>query len=102
MQGFDNGEASIHAPANPQGEPYAKMERKLLEFLQTFRIGDSFYYRYLSFLTQTRSSQQLINRVLVKQYYIDVLLSHLFVFDEELANTLQSRPSEILPLVPSS
>lgn len=37
--------------------------------------------------------------VLLKEYALDVELGHLSLFSEELGNSVQERPGDVLPLV---
>ncbi|KAJ3195785.1 minichromosome maintenance protein 5 [Irineochytrium annulatum] len=61
--------------------------QKLANFVSSFRLDNVFIYR-----------DQLQQNLLVKCYFLEVDLSHLTSFDEELANQLKERPSKMLPL----
>ncbi|KAJ3269265.1 minichromosome maintenance protein 5 [Terramyces sp. JEL0728] len=63
------------------------IEQKFLDFLRDFRLDSVFPYR-----------DQLQHNIIQKTYFLEVDMSHLIVYDEELANQLKSKPKEFLPL----
>ncbi|KAI8338730.1 MCM2/3/5 family-domain-containing protein [Chlamydoabsidia padenii] len=67
----------------------SRSELKLLylEFIQNFRIGNSYVYR-----------DQLQEHLMLKQYYIQVDMGHLINYNAKLANKLTNSPAEHLPL----
>ncbi|KAL1920772.1 uncharacterized protein VTP21DRAFT_11407 [Calcarisporiella thermophila] len=87
--GWDKGHlyhTSVLAPQIDQSSNYETQE-KLHEFIQNFRIDNSFLYR-----------DQLRQNLMAKQYFLEVDLKHLSAFNEDLAQMLNDRPAEILPL----
>lgn len=50
-------------------------------------------------ISTTRSSDKLRANILLKQYYLEVDLQHVGLYNEELAHAIQDQPGEIMPLV---
>jgi DNA replication licensing factor MCM5 len=42
---------------------------------------------------------QIRENVLVKQYYCDIDIAHVIVYNDELAQNLTQNPAEVIPLV---
>ncbi|KLO20460.1 MCM-domain-containing protein [Schizopora paradoxa] len=91
MSGFDANRVysvTVHDAPEPQGiEQPSEVERMLFEFLLQYRIGGEFIYR-----------DKLRANLLLRQYYLEVELQHVGLFNEELAHGIQDRPGEIMPL----
>ncbi|KAI8083069.1 MCM2/3/5 family-domain-containing protein [Halteromyces radiatus] len=87
--GWDRGQ--IYSTSVLPGEEHINSRSELkslyLEFIQNFRLGNSFIYR-----------DQLQEHLMVKQYYIQVDMSHLINYNADLANKLSNSPAEHLPL----
>eukprot|EP01087_Luapelamoeba_hula_P011252 TRINITY_DN3032_c0_g2_i1.p1 TRINITY_DN3032_c0_g2~~TRINITY_DN3032_c0_g2_i1.p1 ORF type:complete len:676 (+),score=69.50 TRINITY_DN3032_c0_g2_i1:885-2912(+) len=60
---------------------------KFKDFIVEFRQENTFIYR-----------NQLLRRVNVRQYFLEVQLEHLAAFDESLYDALRSRPEHYIPL----
>ncbi|KAH8120608.1 MCM-domain-containing protein [Phellopilus nigrolimitatus] len=90
MSGFDANRVfsvAVHdAPPSQSLEQPAEVERMLLEFLLQYRVGGEFIYR-----------DKLRANLLLKQYYLEVDLQHVGLYNEELAHALQEQPGEIIP-----
>lgn len=85
------------------------------EFIRTFRVNNVFPYRcaavpcrrrpdaYTQALTCVRvcdvDSEQLVSRWNKHEHYIEVDLTHLQSFDEDLQDMLQLHPADLLPMV---
>lgn len=79
---------SVLAPDREDGEgSRGEIQQRLRNFVLEFRLGNSFVYR-----------DQLKANVLREQYYLDVDISHIISYDEELAHHLTTEPAEIIPL----
>ncbi|KAH7883799.1 MCM-domain-containing protein [Phlebopus sp. FC_14] len=91
MSGFDANHiftVSVHdPPAEVSVDTPSQTEKLLLEFLLQYRVGGEFIYR-----------DKLRANLLLKQYYLEVDLRHLGLYNDELAHTIQDRPAEVLPL----
>lgn len=61
---------------------------QFLTFLTSFRIGESFVYR-----------DRLRANLLRKEYTLELEMTDLIGYDEELAAKLRSEPSDVIPLV---
>ncbi|ORZ25479.1 MCM2/3/5 family-domain-containing protein [Absidia repens] len=87
--GWDRGQ--IYSTSVLPGEEHVNSRSELkslyLEFIQNFRLGNSFVYR-----------DQLHEHLLLKQYYLQVDMSHLINYNADLANKLTNSPAEHLPL----
>ncbi|EJD04350.1 MCM-domain-containing protein [Fomitiporia mediterranea MF3/22] len=90
MSGFDANRifnVSVHDAPPPQDiDRPAEVERMLLDFLLEYRVGGEFIYR-----------DNLRTNLLLKQYFLEVDLQHVGLFNEELAHAIQERPSEVMP-----
>ncbi|KAL5535173.1 MCM5 [Sanghuangporus sanghuang] len=90
MSGFDADRIysiAVHdAPPPRDIERPAEVERMLLDFLLEYRVGGEFIYR-----------DKLRANLLLKQYYLEVDLQHVALYNEELAHAIQETPSEIMP-----
>ncbi|TDL28779.1 ATP dependent DNA helicase [Rickenella mellea] len=91
MSGFDGNRVysvTVNDAPMPLGiEQPAEAERLLFEFMMQYRVGGEFIYR-----------DKLRANVLLKQFYLEVDLQHIGLFNEELAHTIQDQPGEIMPL----
>ncbi|KAI8070893.1 MCM2/3/5 family-domain-containing protein [Gongronella butleri] len=87
--GWDRGQiySTSVLPAEASVSSRSETRALYLEFIQTFRLGNSFVYR-----------DQLQEHLMSKQYYLQVDMSHLISFSEDLANKLANSPAEHLPL----
>ncbi|KAI8977175.1 MCM2/3/5 family-domain-containing protein [Mycotypha africana] len=87
--GWDQGRitATSVLPGEEQKQSPSEISKFFYEFLQNFRINNSFVYR-----------DQLANNVRMKEYYVEVDLSHLISWDNALADELMNKPAEFLPL----
>lgn len=97
---------SVLPPDEEGDDTRQKVLSQLMQFILQFRLDSVFIYRSV-FLNAdgiwlTRSSDQIRENVLLKQYYCDVNVGHLISFDEELAHRLVTEPTEIIPLVSAS
>ncbi|PAV21848.1 MCM-domain-containing [Pyrrhoderma noxium] len=90
MSGFDANRiysiAAHDAPPSNDFEKPGDVEKMLLEFLLQYRIGGEFIYR-----------DKLRANLLLKQYYLEVDLQHVVLYNEEMAHAIQERPGEIMP-----
>lgn len=88
--GWDRGQ--IYSTSVLPGEEHPNSHAEIIghfqEFVQNFRIESSFVYR-----------EQLKDRLLQKQHFIEVDAAHLITFNRSLADDLFAKPSELLPLV---
>ncbi|CDH61414.1 dna replication licensing factor mcm5 [Lichtheimia corymbifera JMRC:FSU:9682] len=87
--GWDRGQiySTSVLPGEDKVNSHAELTAMFQEFIQNFRIDNSFVYR-----------DQLSEHLLLKQYYIEVDTSHLISFNTDLANRLAAEPAELLPL----
>lgn len=93
MSGFDTGRlysaqvlagsASSRAPDAP-----AQTEANLFDFVQRFRHGNDYIYR-----------DRLRANLLAKQNVLDVAVEHIALWNQQLAQQLNDRPGDVLPLV---
>ncbi|SAM02635.1 hypothetical protein [Absidia glauca] len=87
--GWDRGQ--IYSTSVLPGERHINSRSELkshyLEFIQNFRLGNSYVYR-----------DQLQEHLMLKQYYLQVDMSHLINYNASLANNLTNSPAEHLPL----
>ncbi|CAO3617003.1 unnamed protein product [Cunninghamella echinulata] len=87
--GWDRGQISSTSVLPGEDHVNSRSELKCLyfEFIQNFRLGNSYIYR-----------DQLQEHLMLKQYYIEVDMSHLINSNANLANKLTNSPAEHLPL----
>ncbi|KAJ7596619.1 MCM-domain-containing protein [Mycena floridula] len=95
MSGFEKDRVytiSAHetAPTTTFETP-SDTEKLFLRFLQEFRVGGEFIYR-----------DKLRANLLLKHYLLEVDLSHVGLFNDELAHAIQDRPADVLPLFESA
>ncbi|CED82217.1 mcm-domain-containing protein [Phaffia rhodozyma] len=91
--GFDSNRVfsvSVLSHQGPHDAP-AAIERSLFEFIQGFRVGGEFKYR-----DRIRSS------LLARQNVVEIDLRDLVVYNEELAQMVQEKPGDMLPLLESA
>ncbi|PFH46633.1 hypothetical protein AMATHDRAFT_7565 [Amanita thiersii Skay4041] len=91
MSGFDPNHIYTiavheHPPATSPESP-AETERLFLEFLLQYRIGGEYLYR-----------DKLRANLLLKRYGLDVDLRHINLYNNELAQAIQNKPADTLPL----
>ncbi|KAH4402316.1 DNA helicase [Parastagonospora nodorum] len=65
----------------------SRIQQALVDFIMEFTLDNVFVYR-----------DQIRENVLVKQYYCDIDIAHLIVYNDELAQNLTSNPAEVIPL----
>ncbi|KAL1761022.1 MCM2/3/5 family-domain-containing protein [Schizophyllum commune] len=91
MSGFDaNRVYSVSTPqrAIPQAADLpSEAEKSLLDFIMQYRVGGDFIYR-----------DNLRANLLLKQHLLEVDLRHVGLYNDELAHSIQDRPSDVLPL----
>ncbi|KAI9314724.1 MCM2/3/5 family-domain-containing protein [Dichotomocladium elegans] len=87
--GWDRGQiySTNVLPGEDKINSHAELTALFQEFIQNFRIDNSFVYR-----------DQLSEHLLLKQYYLEVDTTHLISFNTDLANRLIAEPAELLPL----
>ncbi|KAH7104273.1 ATP dependent DNA helicase [Auriculariales sp. MPI-PUGE-AT-0066] len=89
MSGFDQNRVyavPVHADQAGPEEP-SSVEKALFELLMSFRSGAEFIYR-----------DQIRSNVLLKQHFVEVQLGHVVLYNPELADAIQNRPGDTLPL----
>lgn len=111
MSGFDANRVysvSVHdVPAATSPDSPSETEKLLFEFIQQFRLGGEFVYRYIihyqCFFSQPLilCSDKLRGNILLKQHVLEVDLRHVSLYNDELAHAIQDRPADVLPLVNS-
>ncbi|RMZ91481.1 hypothetical protein DV736_g1283, partial [Chaetothyriales sp. CBS 134916] len=69
------------------GEPRVETQAKFREFILVFQLDGTYIYR-----------DQIRANVLVGQYFCDVDIGHLILYDEELAHQLTTNPTEMISL----
>ncbi|ODV88894.1 hypothetical protein CANCADRAFT_130564 [Tortispora caseinolytica NRRL Y-17796] len=87
---FDQGRLYT-AHALPVDEPQSEasaIQDQFKDFLLEFRIGADFIYR-----------QQIRENVLIQQYLVNVDMSHVVSYNEELADRLTNSPTDTLKLL---
>ncbi|KAI8335322.1 MCM2/3/5 family-domain-containing protein [Chlamydoabsidia padenii] len=91
--GWDRGQvySTSVLPAERQTNSRSEIKSLYFEFVQNFRLGNSYVYR-----------DQLQEHLMLKQYYIQVDMSHLINYNATLANNLTNSPAEHLPLFESA
>lgn len=108
MSGYDANRifsVAVHDAPPPQDlDKPAEAERMLLDFLLQYRVGGEFIYRYVSSVSTLKLTHILLRdklraNLLLKQYYLEVDLQHVGLYNEEMAHALQERPGEIIPSV---
>lgn len=114
MSGFDADRiwnVSVHNVPDPTAPEAASETSKLLyDFLLQYRVGGEFIYRCVWFLLDPPpgshepcyTSDKLRANLLLKQYFLEVDLRHVGLYNDELAHAIQDRPTEVLPLVSGS
>ncbi|ORX49392.1 MCM-domain-containing protein [Hesseltinella vesiculosa] len=87
--GWDRGQiySTSVLPGEANVASRSEIKAMYLDFIQTFRLGNSFVYR-----------DQLHEHVMLKQYYLEVDMRHLINFNQDLANKLTTSPADHLPL----
>lgn len=80
--------AAVVAARDAQDASPAAVQRRLLEFLRSFRVGPLFFYR-----------EQLLANYRRGNYYFTVSLSHLSTYDQFLQDLLLKSPKDHLPLL---
>ncbi|KAF9786866.1 MCM-domain-containing protein [Thelephora terrestris] len=95
MSGFDADRiwnVSVHGVPDPTAPEAPSETAKLLyDFLLQYRVGGEFIYR-----------DKLRANLLLKQYFLEVDLRHVGLYNDELAHAIQDRPTDVLPLFESS
>ncbi|KAI0762684.1 ATP dependent DNA helicase [Fomes fomentarius] len=97
MSGFDADRTySVRTQNNREStgsalELPSRTEKLLLEFLLQYRVGSDFIYR-----------DNLRANLLLKQHQIEVGLRHVGLYNDELAQAIQEKPGEVLPLFESA
>ncbi|KAI8854439.1 MCM2/3/5 family-domain-containing protein [Chytridium lagenaria] len=71
----------------PEDDSNEALKERFTQFILNFRIDHVFIYR-----------DQLRQNLLLKNYFLEIDLSHLTHFDEELATGLRNRPAEYILL----
>ena len=111
MSGFDADKiwsVSIHGVPDPTAPEAPSETAKLLhDFLLQYRVGGEFIYRCVWSLSNPLAephksrytSDKLRANLLLKQYYLEVDLRHVGLYNDELAHVIQDRPTDVLPLV---
>ena len=111
MSGFDADRiwnVSVHGVPDPTAPDAPSETAKLLhDFLLQYRVGGEFIYRCVwpSVWPGARSYKSSYHRdklranLLLKQYYLEVDLRHVGLYNDELAHAIQDRPTDVLPLV---
>ncbi|SAL97161.1 hypothetical protein [Absidia glauca] len=87
--GWDRGQvySTSVLPGEERINSRSELKSLYLEFIQNFRLGNSYVYR-----------DQLQEHLMLKQYYLQVDVSHLINYNADLANKLTNAPAEHLPL----
>lgn len=80
--------AAAVAARDAQEVSPAAVQRRLLEFLRSFRVGPLFFYR-----------EQLLANYRRSNFYFTVSLSHLATYDQFLQDLLLKSPKDHLPLL---
>lgn len=90
MSGFDQNRVySVAVLAGNQGDDApSTTENQFFEFLAGFRVGGEFIYR-----------DRLRSSLLLHHHTLEVNLNDLGLYDGELAQKVQSKPGEMIPLV---
>ncbi|KAF1918938.1 MCM2/3/5 family-domain-containing protein [Ampelomyces quisqualis] len=65
----------------------SRIQQALVDFVMEFTLDNVFIYR-----------DQIRENVLVKQYYCDIDIAHVIVYNDELAQNLTQNPAEVIPL----
>ncbi|KAH7079696.1 MCM2/3/5 family-domain-containing protein [Paraphoma chrysanthemicola] len=65
----------------------SRVQQALVDFIMEFTLDNVFIYR-----------DQIRENVLVKQYYCDIDIAHIIVYNDELAQNLTQNPAEVIPL----
>ncbi|KAK4689763.1 DNA replication licensing factor MCM5, partial [Tremellales sp. Uapishka_1] len=93
MSGFDQNR--VYSVQVLQGEERpdsnTEIERLFFEFLSGFRVGGEFVYR-----------DRLRSSLLLHHHTLDVDLKDLVAYNEELAQRIQERPGDMIPLLESA
>ncbi|KAI8897959.1 MCM2/3/5 family-domain-containing protein [Globomyces pollinis-pini] len=91
--GWDSGQITTTQTYLPTAEVDSNnaIEQNFLDFLRNFRLGSVFPYR-----------DQLRKNIIIKSYFLEVDLSDLITFDQDLANSLKLDPKNLLPLFESA
>ncbi|GLE07277.1 hypothetical protein PINS_up017407 [Pythium insidiosum] len=80
--------AAVVAARDATDTSPAAIQRRLLEFLRSFRVGPIFFYR-----------EQLLANFRRSQFFFTLHLSHLATYDQLLQDLLLKSPKEYLPLL---
>ncbi|KZT44562.1 putative CDC46-cell division control protein [Sistotremastrum suecicum HHB10207 ss-3] len=75
------------APLSSDASNNSEIERQFFEFLLQYRVHNAFIYR-----------DQLRANLLLKQAYVEVDLEQIGLYNDTLANLIQERPGDMLPL----
>ncbi|KAH9268920.1 hypothetical protein BASA83_009053 [Batrachochytrium salamandrivorans] len=88
--GWDTGRVYSTAvfPGEQREESALVVERKLVDFLRSYRQENVFIYR-----------EQLRQNLIIKQYFLEIDLAHLMNYNEELANNFKDKPKEHIALL---
>ncbi|KAI9105792.1 MCM2/3/5 family-domain-containing protein [Phlyctochytrium arcticum] len=87
--GWDQGrifDTQVYPRTHTNDSPTATVQ-KFTSFIRQFRLDHVFIYR-----------DQLRQNLVIGQYFLEVDLSHLVQFDEDVGNGVKERPAEYLPL----
>lgn len=93
LAGFDKGRIFTAQSLNGTAESNAsdapiQTENNLYDFIQRFRNDDGFIYR-----------DRLRANLLAKQNVVEVILEHLELWNQPIAQAFRENPGEMLPLV---
>ena len=111
MSGFDADKiwnVSVHDVPDPTAPDAPSETAKLLyDFLLQYRVGGEFIYRCVWTSAESTGcisqpphiSDKLRANLLLKQYFMEVDLRHVGLYNDELAHAIQDRPTDVLPLV---
>ena len=111
MSGFDADRVwnvSIHDVPDPTAPDAPSETAKLLhDFLLQYRVGGEFIYRCVWSPSDPpaepheygHTRDKLRANLLLKQYFLEVDLRHVGLYNDELAHAIQDRPTDVLPLV---
>lgn len=96
MSGFDSGrlysaQVLAGSASSRAADAPAQLEQNLFDFVQRFRQGNDYIYR-----------DRLRANLFAKQYVLEVAVEHVALWDQQLAQNLADKPTDILPLVSQS
>ncbi|KAJ5075476.1 intein-containing DNA replication licensing factor mcm5 precursor [Anaeramoeba ignava] len=95
MSGFDTGSVFISNQGLTTNDEIQRktinIKQNFIQFIRKFRKQNSYIYR-----------DQLLHNFHLKQYYLNISLEDIGVFDENLLNELMQNPNRVLKLFESS